>query len=285
MFAASHSAIRRVTFAAALAAASVACAGPAETLHKAAVEGDAEKVQAVLAKHPDLVDHHDRPHGRTALHDAKTRAVAETLVAAGASLRSQDNAGRGPLHTATSGEVIDLLVEKGVDPKTPWGPSNNTALHSVRSAEAVEALIRHGVPPGMENAHHANALFTNESPDAIAALVRAGLDPNRDARGGQPIFHARAEAIKALAAAGADVNARNKDGLAPIHYHSHYSQVAEVEALLAAGADPNVRLPPDAVLYDGHHQMVIRKIGNMTPLQLAGNEQVKKALLKAGAVP
>lgn len=267
----------------ALVTGTPACKRPSETLHEAAAQGDAEKVQEILTKKPELVEHPADPLGRHPLHDAKTRRVAEVLLAAGARIDATDRWGRQPIHTATTAEVIDLLVERGLSVQTKWGPNNNSVLHSAVSAEAVGAFLRHGIPIDVKSYGGKTALFENDSPEAIAALVQNGADPNaRDFEGHRPIFFAKPVRIQALVAAGADVNARDKTGATALHHAAFHGQTDQVQALVEAGADVNARLPPDAVLMDMHDQVVTQRIGGMTPVGVAKSDEINKLLVKAG---
>ncbi len=266
-----------------LLAAAPACKRPSEAIHEAAAEGDAEKVQQILAKKPELVEHPAAPLDRTPLHDAKTRRVAEVLVAAGARIDATDRWGRKPIHTATTAEVIDYLVERGCPANAVWGPKNNTVLHSAASAEAVAAFLRHGVPVDVKNHAGETALFVNDVPEAIAALVDGGADPNaRDFEGRRPITHATPVRIRALVKAGADVNARDGVGATALHQAAFRGATESVATLIELGADVNARLPPDAVLMDMHNLAAGQNLGNMTPLALANNEKIADLLVKAG---
>ena len=58
------------------------------------------------------------------------------------------------------------------------------------------------------------------------------------------------ECIQALIAAGADVMARTKDGWTPLHYAARFGTSASVQALLDAGADAKAKDKYDITPWD-----------------------------------
>jgi ankyrin repeat protein len=76
----------------------------------------------------------------------------------------------------------------------------------------------------------------------------------------------RAEVVRLLLAAGADVNARDALGLTPLALSTHNPGI--VRLLLEAGADPNVR-----------------NIQGLGAWDRAPNDEVKRMLAEHGAVP
>jgi uncharacterized protein len=87
-------------------------------------------------------------------------------------------------------------------------------------------------------------------PAAVKALIAAGADVNAHARNGLKVaaLHAAVagrnmEVIKAVLAAGADTNAQQQAGFRPMHEAGGNANRALAELLLAHGADPS--LPSD----------------------------------------
>jgi len=85
-----------------------------DNIHDAVKRGDLAKVKEILTAFPQLVHGRD-DYGRTPLHEAVNKDVAELLVARGADVNARDNRGRTPLHEAVNKEVAEFLVAKGAD--------------------------------------------------------------------------------------------------------------------------------------------------------------------------
>jgi len=88
-------------------------------LHKAAKEGDMEKVKSLLAENPDKIDDKDPIYGYTPLHRAAHQGhyeVAEYLLDQGADVNAESKKGETPLKLARQQEnmeVADLLESWG----------------------------------------------------------------------------------------------------------------------------------------------------------------------------
>ncbi|HVJ94048.1 MAG TPA: ankyrin repeat domain-containing protein [Labilithrix sp.] len=271
----------------------IGCTRPTEAIHKAAAEGDAERVESLLAKDPKLATHRSPRFGRTPLHEAKTRQVAELLLKAGAQIDEQDTWGRQPIHVAKSGAVVELLLERGVRFDLGFGPEARSALHSAESGEAVTALIAAGLSPEVLDNRKLPPIFAqaeSDGPwvkDTIPALVSAGASVDaRDWKGRTPLFFATGPAVVALVAAGADVEARDKVGMTPLHQASFDNELKRAEALLAAGASVSARLPSNVVIETrtfGAERGFTADAGNATPLRLAATKEMASLLRKHGA--
>ena len=132
------------------------------------------------------------------------------------------------------------------------------------------------------------AVMYGASPDVVAALVAAGADPNaRDRNGVTPLGRAvgmygtpaaSPDVIAVLVDAGADPNALGRDGRTLLHSAAYSGSPAAITALLDAGADPNV---PENSGYTPLHIVVGSRIRGNPNATLA----VITALLDAGAEP
>ena len=110
------------------------------------------------------------------------------------------------------------------------------------------------------------AAVYNKHAKAIRALKAAGADVNTpDSEGKTPIFIAayngHVEAINVLKAAGANVNMPNNNGITPISIASFKGHVAAIGALKAAGADVNIpdsegKTPIFIAAYNGHVEVI-----------------------------
>ncbi len=152
------------------------------SLHKAAEEGDVDKLSRLLREGAEI-DEKDS-EGMTALHHAAWEGQAEAarlLLREGASVNekgSLDFHGLGryctSLHSATfkgNAEIVGLLLEKGASVNETCSMSDMdgmTALHiaaTTGKAEMAEKLLRHGADPGLRTARGKTAL-------ELATLVR-----------------------------------------------------------------------------------------------------------------
>ncbi len=142
---------------------------------------------------------------------------------------------------------------------------------------------RQGIPPGAPEAPSAAADDPGFPPlvmaaragevEAIGELIRAGADPDLLDSGPNewtPLLHAAHKnqrgSVRALIAAGADVDRPAPNGLTPLSLAATQGEAEIVEELLAAGADPRSRGP--------HGWTVLqRALGS-------GNPRVVEALLR-----
>ena len=221
--------------------------------------------------------------GETPLHAASGRtgdpAMVRLLIGAGAEVNARAEKGETPLHRAVREQnpaVAALLVELGADP--------TLVDDSGTVADPASCLNRWPDPVFF---HHATA-------DIVARCLESGAEVDAEAQygrvrngsgrlesygAGSTPLHVAAGwtrdpvVIALLTGAGADVNARNREGFTPLHYAARdNSEPAVIAALVGAGAEVNA--------------WATRSGWDVTPLyEAAGNESaaVAAALVDAGA--
>jgi ankyrin repeat protein len=241
----------------------------------AALNGSAAMVEKLLAAGARAND--ARPSGETALilaARAGSQVVVKSLLAAGADPNAKTKTGDTALMFAAAEQhpdVVRVLVEAGADVNAratvvPKGGNSYAARQAQRKVDGTDG---DGEP---------RLLFKGQA-IAVAQLPKEGDgEPSRPEGGFTPLLHASMsgdlESVKALLAAGANINQASADGMtplsvatvkmneavalhliergadvnaaeagfSPLHSAALTGQVAVVKALLARGADINARL-------------------------------------------
>ena len=206
-------------------------------LHTAAGrKKDCPDLCQILLKHDAKVDEMDED-GNQPLHLACTQDHIETvkfLISQGADANAVNKYGNTPLHTAAVGkkdcpELCEVLLKHGarinavnVDRNQPL----HLACHQCYT-ETVQFMVSNGADTNAVNKHGLTPLHTaagrkKDCPDLCQILLKhdAKVD-EMDEDGNQPLHLAckqdHIETVKFLVSQGADVNAVNKYGQAPLH--------------------------------------------------------------------
>ena len=179
--------------------------------------------------------------------------------------------------------AINAFFDAGINPNAQDAEDGRTALISAAARgdlEVVNVLVQRGADVNVKDKRGYTALFhaieAMYDDVALVLISHPGLDPNARGKNGTTalinyVWRTRRDAVEKLLARGADVNAQDADGDAPLHGAAQYGDVEILNLLLDKGADPNIK----------------NRLGG-TPLMWAavfGNETAAVRLLERGANP
>jgi ankyrin repeat protein len=168
--------------------------------------------------------------------------VAGFLLACGIDVTATNRAGQTALQLITD-EKLGRGVFRFDDDRT----------------ELLQLLNHHGgsvdeIDANGDTALHrlAHGFYSIEASDTIAGLIAAGAEINAKNREGRTPLHETIQTnyiymdwLEVLLKAHADVNGQDKSGLTPLHLvamsEAHYSWGEAADALLQAGANPNLK--------------------------------------------
>jgi cytohesin len=184
--------------------------------------------------------------------------MAHALIAAGADPNARDENGHTPLMMAAKGKDFNMsraIIKAGADPNAK-DSEGHTALHHCNRYPPVWRLLLCKGAIDYEFAQYNldNELLCqagNGNTSLAQEALRKGANPNaKDKSGMAPLMLAitqsgNAEMVKILIAAGADPNERAKSGMTPLMLalmHSQHSPNIKIaSALIAAKADINAK--------------------------------------------
>ncbi|WP_257263138.1 ankyrin repeat domain-containing protein [Endozoicomonas sp. ONNA2] len=267
-----------------------------------------EAVKALLAEGANA-NARDDYHEQASLHIARSREVAEELLAKGADIEAWQVSGRTPLSIAAGSEnleVFNVLLAAGANIRAR-DLFRRTPLHRARTKEAVQALLERGADIEAKGDDKGTPLISvvseMASPKAVKALLVAGANVHaRNCLGRTPLHNAHSEeVVNELLVRGADIEARDGTGETPLFCAAYLADNPEaLNALLAAGACVNARSDTGRTpLHGARSGAIVRELlargadiearndEQETPLMCAilntGNLEVTKAFLEAGA--
>ncbi|MEW5736591.1 MAG: PhzF family phenazine biosynthesis isomerase [Thermodesulfobacteriota bacterium] len=208
--------------------------------------------------------------GRTALFYAVAEnrpAHVAFLLSRGASVNAADEEGRTPLVVAAMDgdrderyfapesirqdrmeQTITALIQAGADPAPGKTPYEALAFAAALRGPDVLALIADAASgAGPEGFSRALLSGARRKPGVIRYLLGKGANPNhRSLHGWTPLMLAAyqwrdgARTMASLLAAGAGINATNKDGSTALMLAARTDQPEHVAYLLKKGADPGI---------------------------------------------
>ena len=228
----------------------------AQDIHKAAGQGDLDKVKEILEKNPELLDGED-VQGNTPLTLAANsgrKEVVEYLITKGADLNSTNTYKYTPLHYSILRRhigIAGMLVEAGADVNVPnvWG---YTPLHTCAGRNFLKEakfLVENKAAIDSKNEVGETALFSAvkfEHKNMILFLLESGSDINAtDSVGRTPVFATAernsSEILKILAGQGAEIAKADKFGQTALHRAAIAGYHEIVQILARAGGNVSAR--------------------------------------------
>jgi len=213
--------------------------------------------------------------GQTPLHNLAFRvtdpAVYSFFTERGVDINQADEAGNTMLLNAIRGgnEAISLTYLPKVADLNHQNEQGHSALtYAVRShlPEVVSALIKADVPTDIVDAEghtlagHLFQSFSDRSKDqfeqVLALLTAEDLDMQTTQAGGDNLLHIAVDKqssylVDLALAQGVDINAKNDNGLTPLHYAAMKAKDAGLlNLLIQKGADTSVKTDFDESVYD-----------------------------------
>ena len=220
------------------------------------------------------------------------RAIS-ALISAGANVNARNNEGYSPLIFAAANghlEAVSLLLNAGADSSASAGRYGNTAMHDAARMghiEVVSALLEAGqrtLMVNVENKGGATPLMAARDVETFSFLLNAGANSNARDRDGNTALHYLARSLnpdrlqmaKLLLVARANmVNIQNNSGFTPLHSSMRIQAIDPVfiSLLLEYGASVHI-----VGRFDKTSPLILAVRGT-TP----GARAVISLLLKAGA--
>ncbi|XP_072314780.1 uncharacterized protein [Eucyclogobius newberryi] len=190
-----------------------------EGVHKAAAEGDLDKLKELVTKKKTAINRLHKIHG-TALHIACAVGydqVVQFLVDRNANLKCRDDQGQTALMKAVQGNhqtCVSILLKNCADSKIP-DFEGNTALHMAASISIARQLLNHGANI---NSH------TNSLTPLIVAVCKDNI-----------------EMARFLLKGGANVNGTDHDKKSPLMFAAEKGQSSMLKLLLQHDADTSLQ--------------------------------------------
>ena len=249
-------------------------------LHMAASQGHKEIAELLIDKSANV--NAKSSFGSTPLHGAVggpnpnwkgSKDIVELLIVNGADVNAKEKSnGWTPLHNSVIGrreygkkEIVEKLIANGANVNAEdnrgWTPLKfiyNEDTGSEDCAEVLKILRKHG---GTMGSKLKDAKVKPNSPPIIL--------PNISIQ--NAVFNGNIEAVKKHLDSGVDVNAKDAQGMAPLHLAAWRGHKEIAEILIAKGADVSTKANTS---------------GGETPLHMAameGHKEIAELLIAEGA--
>ena len=215
-------------------------------LIQAAKDGNLPTVQTLLAEGANINAKDN--HGQTALFMAAFGGhteIVKLLLGKGADVNAKDNDGAtGLMIAALSGrtEIVKLLLEKGADINAKTTDGKWTALGLAKSkghSDIVRLLEKAGDKAPLP-ARAAETGVSDKKDITPIDSTKTGVS-DKNAQLIQAAKNGNLPAVKTLIANGADVNARDKNGVPILHWAVDNVYTELFKLLLEKGADVNIK--------------------------------------------
>ncbi|MFH2204531.1 MAG: ankyrin repeat domain-containing protein [Elusimicrobiota bacterium] len=225
------------------------CSMTAEEMKKGIhAAGDAKLVAKILKQDKEYATDISDDKNKTPLHTATTPEVAQLLIDHGADVNAMDAELNTPLHLAKTAAMVNLLLDKGAD----INASNVNLAKPIETAanpEVIKALVGRGAKLNVDPKAVFRAAGGGQAALLDILLANGGDANARTGSGkyGDTLLHVaakndRPEVIKILLKHGADVDARASYDATPLHHAAMNGKVDAARALLDGGANINAEL-------------------------------------------
>lgn len=219
-------------------------------------------------------------NGHKVIHFCATPEAVRDIVEAGGDVNQTENEGISPLILATRNGKLDAareMIRLGAKVNHRTATNRLVINYCTNNVDSVKLLLEHGSEykdvdgEGYSLLHMAASYGTDL--DVLSYLVESGTIAleEKQKTWEDTALHCAAKvdnvpAIERLVELGADINSLQAENCTPLHLAATKGSTAAVKRLLELGAE-----------VDG------RSEDNKTPLHRAGNEEIARLLLNAGA--
>jgi ankyrin repeat protein len=278
-------------------------------LMRSIIRGDRQITELLVARGANVNARHD--YNMTPLTYAAGGGQTDLcrfLVAHGAKLMDEEGYWSPTVWAAKEGktETALWLLSQVHDPKKRTEVAKYALLETAQTdhAATISAILNRERPrltrPELDALVHRAAWA--DSPAALRTLLRAGLPPNPEDKSAYPplAVATNLEAVRALLAAGADVNARDNQGESVL-MNQLRNRESTALLLLDWGADPNARDSEDQsplmIASQNGYTEVVRKLlalhadpratdrHGMPVIAFTNDSDIRRMLTRAGATP